>query len=313
VTSFDGVVLNRYPDPFQAQLRSKLAELNRTTPNRLFVGVGSDEVIDLLLRIFCVPQEDSILLLEPTYGMYRVAATIQGARVLSCLLTDDFQIDLPAVKATLEKNTKLIFCCSPNNPTGNLLRTDDILELCRMTEALVVVDEAYVEFAGNASVLRSDAEIPNLVVMRTLSKAWGLAGIRLGYCLADPLVISYLLKVKAPYNINVLTSAVALRGLNHPAKLHGTIDGIVRERINLAEELRRLKFVEQVFPSDANFILIRCRGARAVYEALVRKGIIIRDRSAEPKLQNCLRITVGTPDENSALLAAMHELEEVHP
>lgn len=302
----DGLSLNRYPDPAQRELRNVLANINEVATENVFVGVGSDEVIDLLVRIFCEPKRDSVILLEPTYGMYRVAASIQDVQIRSCLLTDKFQIDLDAVKKLIDVSTKLIFCCSPNNPTANLLRSEDILELCKLG-AMIIVDEAYIDFAQSTSMGKKVLSHPNLVVLRTLSKAWGLAAIRLGYCVADPVVVSFMMKVKAPYNINALTSRASLQALIKIEEVRRTINLIVEERKWLAANLAAIQCVESVFPSDANFILVRCQNAAALYGYLAEKEIIVRDRSTEPLLQNCLRITVGIRQENEQLLRAMKE------
>jgi histidinol-phosphate aminotransferase len=304
--TIDDVSLNRYPDPFQRELRTVLAAINDVAVENVFVGVGSDEVIDLLVRVFCEPKRDSVILLEPTYGMYRVASSIQDIQIRPCLLTDQFQIDLDAVKKTIDATTKLIFCCSPNNPTANLLHSSDILALCNLG-VMVIVDEAYIDFAQSTSLGKQTLNYPNLIVMRTLSKAWGLAGIRLGYCIADPMVISFMMKVKAPYNINALTSRAALQALRKQKEVRRTIDAIVEEREWLAAQMRTLPCMAYVFPSDANFILVRCKNATALYTYLVSKEIIVRNRTTEPLLQNCLRITVGTRQENEQLIGAMKE------
>ncbi|MBI5463708.1 MAG: histidinol-phosphate transaminase [Ignavibacteriales bacterium] len=303
----DGLALNRYPDPLQQKLRARLAALNNAALDRIFVGVGSDEVIDLLMRTFCEPRVDDVVLLEPTYGMYRVAASIQDVRITSCLLDSSYQIDVARTIASVGENTKLVFCCSPNNPTGNLLRLDDIAELCRRLHALVVVDEAYIDFARNGSVASLATTYDNLVVLRTLSKAWGLAAIRLGYCLAHPTIVSLLLNVKAPYNINALTNDAAMRALDNTDVLQQNIENILRERARLMAALAVLPSVRRVFHSDANFVLVRVDDAPRVYDFLARRGIIVRNRSSEPTLENCLRITVGTPDENEALLSALRD------
>ena len=309
-STVDGLELNRYPDPFQTALRSRLAELHGVQRENLFVGVGSDEVIDLLLRIFCEPQKDAALILEPTYGMYRVAADVNDVRVDSCLLTDDFQIDLEAVQRGTKDKTKVIFCCSPNNPTGNLLKRAQILSLCARTPAVVVVDEAYADFAQAESLISAVEQFPNLVVLRTLSKAWGLAGIRLGYAIAHPRIISYLLKVKSPYNINILTSSEALKALRSTGHVKRSVASVAAEKQKLVTQLSRFRSVKKVFPSDANFLLVRCTDARSLYQRLAQRGIIVRDRSSEPKLENCLRISVGTPEQNDLLLNALKELEQ---
>jgi histidinol-phosphate aminotransferase len=307
--TFDGMELNRYPDPFQHSLRTRLAQLQGVYPENLFAGVGSDEAIDLLIRVFCEPRADSIIVLEPTYGVYRVAADVNDVPVRSCLLTDEFQIDAATVRSIADTNTKMIFCCSPNNPTGNLLRRNDILDLCATTSAIVVVDEAYFDFAQSESVVSAISQFPNLVVLRTLSKAWGLAAIRLGYAVAHPEIISYLMKVKAPYNINALTSAEAIRALEHPEHVRNSVTSTVSERKRLGDELVKFHFVLKVFPSDANFLLVRFSDARAVYQHLAQRGVIVRDRSSEPKLTNCLRISVGTPEQNNLLLTALKEIK----
>jgi histidinol-phosphate aminotransferase len=304
--SVDNLSLNRYPDPYQRELRTAIANLNGVALENIFVGVGSDEVIDLLVRVFCEPKRDSVILLEPTYGMYRVAASIQDVQVRSCLLTNQFQINLDLVKKTIDTTTKLIFCCSPNNPTANLLRPEDILALCEFG-TMVIVDEAYIDFAQSKSLGRNIPVHPNLVVMHTLSKAWGLAGIRLGYCVADPAVVSYMIKVKAPYNINALTSKAALQALKKEDEVQRKIHAIVEERTWLSQHLASLPCAEHVFPSDANFILVRCKNATALYSYLASKNIIVRNRTTEPLLQNCLRITVGTRQENEQLIRVMKE------
>ena len=306
--NFDGLELHRYPDPSQKELRSKIARLQHTQIDNIFVGVGSDEVIDLLIRIFCEPRKDSVLILEPTYGVYRVAADVNDVKVDSCLLDDEFQIDLAEVRRKTNAATKLIFCCSPNNPTGNLLRREDIIALCESTSAVVVVDEAYFDFAHAESLIDVLDRYPNLVVLRTLSKAWGLAAIRLGYAVAHPVVVSYLMKAKAPYNINILTSAEALKALDNTAHVRTSVALTISERTRLVSELKRIPCVETVFRSDANYLLVRVTDARALHQQLAQRGIIVRDRSSEPKLANCIRISVGTPQQNDILLNALKEL-----
>jgi histidinol-phosphate aminotransferase len=306
VLTVDNLSLNRYPDPYQREVRTVLAAMNDVTPENVFVGVGSDEVIDLLVRVFCEPKSDSVVLLEPTYGMYRVAASVQDVDIRSCLLTEQFQIDLDSVKNTVDATTKLIFCCSPNNPTANLLRQEDMLAMCELG-AIVVVDEAYIDFANTESLGRQVFRHPNLVVLHTLSKAWGLAGIRLGYCIADTVVISYLMKVKAPYNINALTSRTTLQALSKGEEVRKTIAAIIQQRDWLSAELSQLLCVQKVYPSDANFILVRCTDATALYRVLAKNDIIVRNRSTEPLLENCLRITVGTQRENEMLIQTVKE------
>jgi histidinol-phosphate aminotransferase len=306
--TFEGQQLNRYPDPSQNPLRSKLAQMQGVQAENIFVGVGSDEVIDMLIRIFCEPRVDSVLILEPTYGVYRVASDVNDVEVHSCLLTDDFQIDPNEVKARTMGATKLIFCCSPNNPTGNLLRRNDIFEICAATKAIVVVDEAYFDFAQSDSEIGSIGQFPNLVVLRTLSKAWGMAAIRLGYAIAHPIIVSYLMKAKAPYNISILTSLEASKALDHSEHVRQSVASTIAERKRLIREFAGIKFVQKIFPSDANFLLIRVTDARGLHRQLAERGVIIRDRSSEPKLSNCVRVSVGTPEQNDLLLTAMKEL-----
>ncbi len=304
----DGIALNRYPDPFQRVLRERLALLNGVSPEEIFVGVGSDEVIDLLVRIFCEPGQDNVILAEPTYGMYRVAAEIQNVEVRSVLLTDDFQPDVPALIGAVNDRTKLIFACSPNNPTANTLRRQDILALAGV-HAVVVVDEAYWDFSNAPSLVAKIREMPNLVVMRTLSKAWGLAGIRLGYAVADRGIVQWLMKVKPPYNINALTASAALRALDNQKRKDEFVRHILVERAWLSEQLAGIPAVRTVFPSETNFLLVRCTDARRIYATLAQQGIIVRDRSMEPKLENCLRVTVGTHEQNVRLIDAMRTIE----
>ena len=301
----DGISLHRYPDPSQTALRGKIAEQLSLSPERIFVGVGSDEIIDLLIRLFCNPSKDSVGIFEPTYGVYRVAATVNDVEAVSLPLNECFHIDAEQSRGAASSSTKIIFCCSPNNPTGNLLDRNDILKLCRDLDTIVVVDQAYIEFAdagGDLSndVLRND----NLVVLRTFSKAWGLAGIRLGYCIAHPAIVSYLLRIKAPYNINAVTSKLALEALKKKEFLVSSSENVVEQRNRLAAGLKRIAGVIRVYPSDANFLLVEVQHAARLYERLANDGIIVRRRS-EPRLANCLRLTVGTQEENDLLLHSL--------
>ncbi len=305
---FDGLALHRYPDPSQEELRGRLAWISGVPKEMVFAGVGSDEIIDLLIRLVCEPGRDRIMVLEPTYGVYGVAAAVSNVAVVTCELDDAFQIDVDAVRRALDPSVKIIFCCSPNNPTGNLLRREDILALSAIAPGLVVVDEAYVDFAGEgASVLKEAASYGNLVVLRTLSKSFGLAGIRLGYCIAHPELVTFLLKIKSPYNINTLTSHVALKALSSRGILQRNAGEVRKSREWLRAALASIPGVEQIYPSDANFLLVDFRDRESVYKKLLDRGIIVRRRS-EPRLQSCLRITVGTMEENHALVRALKEL-----
>ncbi len=307
---FDGLELNRYPDPYQSGLRERLAIMVDVPKDTVFIGAGSDEIIDLLFRVFCEPSVDNVVIPEPTYGIYRVAAGIHNVSVSSSLLNDDFQLDVADIVRQTNESTKMIFCCSPNNPTGNVFSKEDIFQLCTATGALIIVDEAYVEFAGSTSLAGYVEAYPNLVVMRTLSKSWGLAGIRIGYCIAHPTIIEYLNKVKAPYNVNSVSASLALKALEEPKEREQIIQTIREERKRLVERLQIVPQVQHIYPSDANFLLVRVNNAKKVYSKLINDGIVIRDRSNEPKLDNCVRITVGTSEQNDVLIQAMEEIGE---
>ena len=300
--------LNRYPDPHQNDLRELVSDYLKTSKENLFFGVGSDEIIDLLIRIFCEPGKDKIMIPEPTYGMYKVAADINNVPVVSVLLNDDFQADKKEINKNFTQDIKIIFLCSPNNPTGNLLRKEDVLNLCKKYNSIIIVDEAYVDFAENFSLINEVRNYPNLVVMRTFSKAWGLAGARLGYCIANEEIIKILFKVKAPYNINSLTRYAVKQALKNVNLRNSYIKEIIEEKEKLKKELLLLPDILKVFDSDANFLLIKCTNAKTVLKKLAEKNIIIRDRSTQPKLENCLRISIGTKEENKILLNALKEI-----
>lgn len=305
---FGTIALHRYPDPSQYKLREKLARRHRVSPDMVFAGVGSDEIIDLLIRLFCEPGRDRILVHEPTYGVYRVAAGVNDVDVVSRELDGDFQIDRRGPGSSQSSAAKLVFFCSPNNPTGNLLRKEDILLSCQNSKSIVVVDEAYIDFAGaGKSMIPEVEQRENLIVLRTMSKSFGLAGIRLGYCIANPRIIEYLLKIKAPYNINVLTSHIGIEVLRNKKFFLKSVKSIVSQRTWMGENLFRINSVEHVFPSDANFLLVKFRDAEKIYNSLLKKGIVVRKRS-EPRLRDCLRITVGTPDENRLLVKEIQKI-----
>jgi histidinol-phosphate aminotransferase len=304
--SFDGLALNRYPDPNQRQLRERLAEMSGVPADSIFVGVGSDEIIDLFIRLVCEPLRDSIAILEPTYGVYRVAADLNAVEVLAVELDDRFQIDVEKTLRAVRPTTKLIFCCTPNNPTGNLLEREKILKLCRSFRGVVIADEAYIEFSGGATLAQEVQAIENLAVLRTFSKAWGLAGIRLGYSIASPDLVSYLLRIKSPYNISATTSSLALKALETGDFVDKVVTRVIAERENLATLLGKLHIVEQVYPSKANFLLVRFKDSERAYSSLLKNGIVVRRRS-EPRFRNCLRITVGTSEENRLLVSTLSE------
>jgi histidinol-phosphate aminotransferase len=303
VVEYEGENLNRYPDPHQMSMREWLGTYLGIPYQKLFFGVGSDEIIDLLIRIFCEPGKDSIMILEPTYGMYKVAADINDVRMETVLLNDNFDIDTESVINIWNNKIKLIFLCSPNNPTANLLNKNSIKDLLQKTKSIIVVDEAYIDFAGDEnSCLDLINEFPNLVILRTFSKAWGLAGIRLGYCVAEEEIINYLFKIKAPYNINSLTRKAFHDAFSNMGKKDEFVSSILKEKQYLINELSKITQIEKLFHSDANYILIRIKDASSYQKLLAGKGIIVRDRSSQPNLENCLRITVGTHEQNEKLL-----------
>lgn len=297
--------LNRYPDPLQKDLKEALSQEKGVPADHIFLGNGSDEVIDLLIRIFCEPREESILILPPTYGMYKVSADIADVGVVEVPLHRDFQPDVPAILAAANEQTKILFLCSPNNPSGNELEPDRIHQLVSQFPGIVVVDEAYIDFAEHASWSGELSNYSNLLVMQTFSKAWGLAGIRLGMAFAQPEIIQLLNKVKPPYNVNVLTQKAALKALSHSEQRREWIRILRSEKGQLEQALRGLPFVEEVLPSQANFLLVRVTDPRDLYQYLIAKKIIVRDRSNVHLCAGALRITVGTPEENHQLRQAL--------
>ncbi len=300
--------LNRYPDPLQRTLKGRLGELLGLEQAHIFLGNGSDEAIDLLIRSFCEPGVDSILIMPPTYGMYRVCADINGVDVAEAPLDARFNIDKAAVQnAITNSRIKLIFICSPNNPTGNTIPQKDIEWLFKIPDVIVVVDEAYTDFSEQKNQLRNRVDtFGNAVTLRTMSKAWGLAGARLGMALAPNDIIQILNSVKPPYNVNSLTQEAALQALDQIESVKEKIAVIVRERKRCSEEIQELPSVRHIYPSEANFLLVEFNNAEQIFLGLRNKGIIIRDRrSAVP---DCLRITIGTPEENDRLLAALNTL-----
>ncbi|WP_223649717.1 histidinol-phosphate transaminase [Hymenobacter psoromatis] len=302
---------NRYPDPQQRAVKVELSQLKVVEPAQIFLGNGSDEAIDLLVRLTCTPGgADSILLLPPTYGMYEVAANLNDVRIERRPLTADFQLSPEIVADVLASPAKLVFLCSPNNPTGNLLHAEAIEEILRGFPGLVVVDEAYADFAAAPSWTTRLAEFPNLVVLQTFSKAWGLAGLRLGMAFASPEIISYLNKIKPPYNISEATQQHALAALAAAPHFEQLRQQLLTGRDWLAEHLPALPLVAEVFPSDANFLLVRFYpDATAVYEYLLSRGIVVRNRTTQPGCAGTLRLTVGSPAENEKLLAALGEFK----
>jgi histidinol-phosphate aminotransferase len=298
---------NRYPDPYQQKLKEKLAFVKQIAANQIFIGNGSDECIDILFRTFCEPGKDNIIICPPTYPMYEVSANINDVQVQNAPLLSDYQLNLAHIEQLVNDQTKIIWICSPNNPTGNSLDRIDIETILNHFNGIVVVDEAYINFSKQKSFVQSLIDYPNLVVLQTLSKAWGLAGLRLGMCFASPQIIGYLNKVKAPYNINIVTQELALQALEEVGQVNDMIKLLVDMRIALAQVIASMPHVIQVFPSDTNFILVKIPKARKLYEFLMSKGIIVRDRSALELCEDSLRITVGTEQENTLLVDAMYQ------
>jgi len=300
--------LHRYPTPTQDSLRKKIAEWRQVDFENVFLGVGSDEAVDLLMRIFCEPGRDSILTTPPTYGMYKVSADINNLAVKEVLLTESFQLRPDAILEAANENTKLLFLCSPNNPTANAMKQTDLLKLVSQFPGIVIVDEAYIDFSPQESMAPLVQQYPNLVVLQTFSKSFGLAGIRLGIAISNPQIIHYLMKVKAPYNINKLTTKTALDAFENMELMKFNIKKILEEKEYVAEQLKHVKEVETVYPSDANFLLFKIQDAKQIFQQMADRGIILRYRGNEPLCENCLRVTIGMPDENIRFLKTLKEV-----
>lgn len=298
---------NRYPDPLQHQVKDKLAKIKGVPAENTFLGNGSDEAIDILFRAFCKPGIDNVILVPPTYGMYEVSANINDVQLRKVNLTADYQLNLDGIADAIDMHTKMIFVCSPNNPTGNSINRQDIETLLINFKGLVVVDEAYINFSKQQSFTKDLAEFPNLVILQTLSKAWGLAALRLGMAFASKEIIAVFNKIKPPYNINQATQDLVLKALDQVDVVNEWIKATVVEREALVEALLTIEQIVAITPSDANFILAKLAEPRELYNFLVNQGIIVRDRSKVELCEGCLRITVGTPDENIKLLAAIKQ------
>ena len=299
---------NRYPDPLQWKVKEKLSVLKKVNAGQIFLGNGSDEAIDLIIRAFCEPHRDSILITDPTYGMYAVCAELNAVPIIKVALTKDFDIDLDALLAAVTPSTKVIFLCSPNNPTGNLLSHDKILTILEAFAGLVVIDEAYIDFTSSESFIQHLPMHQNLVILQTFSKAWGLAGIRLGMAFACKQIIDVLNKIKYPYNVNIQTQEIALQALAEVAKKENAVKEIIEQRARLTKALLQLPITEHVYPSDANFLLVKVKDAPGTYRYLMDRKIIVRDRSKVTLCENCIRVTVGTPQENENLITALKNL-----
>jgi len=297
---------NRYPDPLQHKLKAAIGKLKQARLEQLFLGNGSDEAIDLLMRIFCEPGEDHIITLPPTYGMYQVSADVANVAVKEVpLLPNIFQPDTEAILAKADAHSKLLFLCSPNNPTGNSFQEGRVKELLQNFPGIVVIDEAYIDFSAQKSAIGWLEEFPKLVVLQTFSKAWGMAGIRLGMAFASEEIVGYFNKVKPPYNVNQLTQEAALKALQQSKMQQQRVQQLLGQRVLLQQYLSGLPFVQRIYPSDANFLLVKMEDARGVYDYLVKQGIIVRDRSQVTLCEGCLRITVGTPEENERVFRAL--------
>ena len=299
---------NRYPDPYQLELKAEIAKIKHVKPSQIFLGNGSDEAIDLLFRAFCNPGIDNVILLPPTYGMYEVSAGINDVETRKVPLTADFQIQTDLILRTVDKNTKIIFVCSPNNPSGNKVNREDILRLLGEFNGLVVVDEAYIDFSDEPSFTTHLGEHGNLIVMQTFSKAWGLASLRLGMAFASKQLIKILNRIKPPYNISGLTQQTVLASIQKVDKVNSMIADMLQEREFLKNELSQLDFVEKIHPSHANFLLVKIPNASHVYDDLIEEKIIVRNRSKVQLCEECLRISVGTRSENEAFITALKKI-----
>ncbi|MFL1012864.1 histidinol-phosphate transaminase [Flavisericum labens] len=294
--------VNRYPDPLQRSVKSLLSESKKISAQNILLGNGSDEVLDLIFRVFCEPNQDNIITLPPTYGMYGVLAGINAVGVKEVQLDENFQPNVEAILNMADAQSKLLFLCSPNNPTGNSFEAITIENLIKSFNGIVVIDEAYIDFSNEESWISRLSEFPNLIVTQTLSKAYGMAGIRLGICYASAQIISVLNRIKPPYNVNELTQLRAIERLSKPSEVETEVKHILGERESLILALKDVDFVAKIYPSDANFVLIKVDVATKRYNQLIEKGIVIRNRTTQPGCENCLRLTIGTPEENEKLI-----------
>ena len=300
--------VNRYPDPQQSNLKSVLATQNKVSKKQILLGNGSDEVLDLIFRAFCEPKVDNVITLPPTYGMYGVLANLNNIENREVLLSSDFQPKVEQILEIVDACSKILFLCSPNNPSGNSFSDDAVVKLLENFKGLVVIDEAYIDFSEKESWLNRLSDYPNLIITQTLSKAFGLAGIRLGICYASEEIIAVLNKIKPPYNVNELTQQRALERLSEPEKIKGEISSIINQRAKLLEVLVDVKFVEKIYPTEANFILVKVDDANKRYDELIAKGIVIRNRTTQPLCENTLRLTIGTEVENKKLIEVLKQL-----
>jgi len=296
---------NRYPDPLQWDLKQDLSTIKHVPAENIFIGNGSDEAIDLLFRSFCRPGIDNVIITPPTYGMYEVSANINDVVLKKVFLSADFELEADKVIEAINENTKIILLCSPNNPTGNCLDANDIIKVVTSFNGIVALDEAYIDFAPEKSFLSSLSQYPNLVILQTFSKAWGLANLRLGMAFASKELVQILNRVKPPYNINGLSQALALEALANEKKKNEYVENMLIEKKKLSFELGKFAFITKIYPSDANFILVKTTGGNKIYQFLTDNKVIVRNRSSIQLIENCLRITIGTANENAALLSAL--------
>lgn len=303
--------VNRYPDPQQIALKIELSKLKSIPMNQILLGNGSDEVLDLIFRSFCEPKKDNVLTLPPTYGMYKVLANINNVEEKEINLTDDFQPNIEEILKVEDENSKILFLCSPNNPSGNSFSNNSIEILLKTFNGLVVIDEAYIDFSSQKSWLVRLNEFPNLIITQTLSKAYGMAGIRLGICYASAEIITILNKIKPPYNINELTQQKAIKRVLAKSQVQHEIEIILEERKKLLQQLKSVSFIKNIYPTDANFILVKVDDASKRYSQLIKKGIVIRNRTTQPLCENTLRLTIGTKNENKLLMKALREISKL--
>lgn len=296
---------NRYPDPYQRTLKNVISQWKKVKADYIFIGHGSDEIIDLLIRAFCEPYKDQIVTIHPSYGMYTVSADINNVNVRYFPLDENFTFDSEKLVKYLQPNDKILFFCSPNNPSGNCIDPAIILQICKSFRGLVVVDEAYIDFAATESMLNYIYRIPNLIVMQTLSKAIGAAGIRLGMAFMDPYIVGILNKIKPPYNINSATQKIALERISDLKAIDAQIKQIIQGRTKMNDYLLSLPFVRKVFPSEANFILVKVDDPDDLYKYLLTRGIVVRNRNKQYRCEGCLRLTIGTPEEMESLAKAL--------
>lgn len=299
---------NRYPDPLQVQLKEKIAALKGVRPTQMMLGVGSDEPIDLIFRIFCEPAQDNVVAINPTYGMYGVCADINNVAYKQVNLNADYSLDGEKVLKACDKHTKVIFLCSPNNPTGNSLKRAEIEKIVTGFNGIVVIDEAYIDFSKEPSWLASLDQYPNIIVLQTFSKAWGMAALRCGMAFASEEIIAFFNKVKYPYNVNLLTQEAVYKQVENAEQKNEWVKALLLERKKLIEALESISVVKNIYPTDANFVLVQVTDANSIYLQLVEKGIIVRNRNNVTLCEGCLRITVGTPSENKQLLTALQQL-----